>query len=462
MRKDDTSRTAIAEPAKTTPFAETRCRSHDHSRRLDLSTLRSSRYGLHVGKVSQRVSGDWCERPSSPTIDLAWDRQEPPSGGVCRQEGLCYSQRRGRLHAVLESGLTTRATGPGNPRRPFATLTTDSVPVSDRVDFWQDLFVSCRVAKPASLPGSAFHGRIARYTRGDGASFARITGSPLVCDFGRSETGRMILGIVRSGTARVRHDDEHTTTLDTSSGLVLLNSDSGLTTSSTDYELAQLALPRELVVEALGRPGPRIGELTVLPRGGLAPLLGAHLETMAVHGEALDEVDAAAAMHATVSLATAFLSRAFRSVETRDETFDDVLFVAARRYIEAHASRHDLTARVIASVIGCSRAHLYRVFLERNHTIGDVLREVRLSRARMMLLTDPDRPIGTIAFESGYSGLSAFGKAFRRRFGASPREYRLEPGVRVDNPAERRALAISNRLHDDASTPRPIDCRESS
>jgi methylphosphotriester-DNA--protein-cysteine methyltransferase len=34
--------------------------------------------------------------------------------------------------------------------------------------------------------------------------------------------------------------------------------------------------------------------------------------------------------------------------------------------------------------------------------------------------------LGTLAFECGYSDLSAFGKAFRRRFGMSPSEWRAQ------------------------------------
>lgn len=269
---------------------------------------------------------------------------------------------------------------------------------------------------------------MARYTTGDGASFSQIEGRPLVCRFGRRETGRRILGLVRKGTVHVHHDSGATTVLNRSSGVVLLDTDRGLTTGSTDYELAQLALPRELVNEALGVFGGRSEGLVRLPGDGLAPLLHAHLDAMAAHGETLDAIDASAAMHATTSLAMAFLSRVFRRDAPADETFDDSLFVAALRYMEAHAWRADLTASGIARAVGCSRAHLYRIFAERERTIGDALREIRLARARVRLVADPDCPIGLIAVESGYADLSAFGKAFRRRFGVSPRDCRQEAG----------------------------------
>jgi AraC-like DNA-binding protein len=40
------------------------------------------------------------------------------------------------------------------------------------------------------------------------------------------------------------------------------------------------------------------------------------------------------------------------------------------------------------------------------------------------LLRDPALDIGDVSLRCGYADLSAFGKAFRRRFGISPRDWR--------------------------------------
>ncbi|MGO4124638.1 helix-turn-helix domain-containing protein [Inquilinus sp. YAF38] len=69
------------------------------------------------------------------------------------------------------------------------------------------------------------------------------------------------------------------------------------------------------------------------------------------------------------------------------------------------------------------------MFATRDRTVAGDLREVRLRRARRLIETQPDRPIGLIAFDCGYTDLSAFGKAFKRRFGLGPSDWRASMGT---------------------------------
>ena len=64
-------------------------------------------------------------------------------------------------------------------------------------------------------------------------------------------------------------------------------------------------------------------------------------------------------------------------------------------------------------------------------TPHEYIAQVRLENARQMLL-ETDKPIGTIALESGYADHSHFSRAFFRYFGMPPRAARLqgEPGKR--------------------------------
>lgn len=72
----------------------------------------------------------------------------------------------------------------------------------------------------------------------------------------------------------------------------------------------------------------------------------------------------------------------------------------------------------IAAAVGCSRAHLYRVFASHERTVAGDLRQV----AAPGQATDRDgaRPTDRdIAFECSFTDPTAFGKAFRRRYGCS-------------------------------------------
>jgi len=61
--------------------------------------------------------------------------------------------------------------------------------------------------------------------------------------------------------------------------------------------------------------------------------------------------------------------------------------------------------------------------------VGDCLHEIRLRHAGRLLETLPTEPIALIAFDSGYIDLSAFGKAFKRRFSLTPGDWRAAQPV---------------------------------
>jgi AraC-like DNA-binding protein len=73
-----------------------------------------------------------------------------------------------------------------------------------------------------------------------------------------------------------------------------------------------------------------------------------------------------------------------------------------------------------------SERYLRKLFAAEETTFTDFVREARLARAHQML-TDPrhlHRPIGAVAYDSGFGDLSYFNRAFRRRYGATPSDIR--------------------------------------
>jgi AraC-like DNA-binding protein len=58
-------------------------------------------------------------------------------------------------------------------------------------------------------------------------------------------------------------------------------------------------------------------------------------------------------------------------------------------------------------------------------TINDAIQRHRLDIAQSLLIAT-DKPVATIAFETGFGSLSAFYAAFEKRFQATPRAFRLK------------------------------------
>lgn len=96
---------------------------------------------------------------------------------------------------------------------------------------------------------------------------------------------------------------------------------------------------------------------------------------------------------------------------------------AARRVIDERWSEK-LTLDKIARACGLNRAKLTRGFRDMfKCTIAEALAEKRLQQASLMLRTT-DKPVSSIGYENGYLNNASFARAFSRRFGLSPSDFR--------------------------------------
>lgn len=190
-----------------------------------------------------------------------------------------------------------------------------------------------------------------------------------------------------------------------------------------------VALPRRLVVDALGREP---GNLLLAPqRCALAPALTSqlvHLGQLARQPGRVAETDYATLLDATCALALLTLRNLGRQGDASDlpdltQSLHAGRRAAALRFMEQHAHRHDLDAAAIAQGAGCSRTRLYEAFAEQGQTIMDTLREIRLQRARGMIERSARLHIGSVAWHCGFADQSAFSKLFKARFGLTPSDW---------------------------------------
>jgi AraC-like DNA-binding protein len=97
-----------------------------------------------------------------------------------------------------------------------------------------------------------------------------------------------------------------------------------------------------------------------------------------------------------------------------------------RADVMAALGRNDLCLSEVATRSGLSPRQAQRLFEQAGTTFTEFVLEQRLLLARK-LLGDPRaraRKISDIAHSSGFSDLSYFNRAFRKRFGATPSELR--------------------------------------
>jgi AraC family transcriptional activator of pyochelin receptor len=96
---------------------------------------------------------------------------------------------------------------------------------------------------------------------------------------------------------------------------------------------------------------------------------------------------------------------------------------AARQIIDEHWTEK-LTLDRIARRCGLNRSKLSRGFREIYRcTVSEALAERRLAEARRQLIAT-DLPVSLIGYRSGYLNNASFTRAFGRRFGQSPTDFR--------------------------------------
>ncbi len=112
---------------------------------------------------------------------------------------------------------------------------------------------------------------------------------------------------------------------------------------------------------------------------------------------------------------------------TADIEIDDVdneFYTRFCSLVEKELSDQDLSVDSIAGQMGLGRTQFYRkIKALTNYSPVELLRNMRLSKARMLLMTT-DKSISEIAYEVGFSTPAYFGKCYKDRYGETPSEIR--------------------------------------
>ncbi|MCL6739798.1 AraC family transcriptional regulator [Sphingomonas sp. RB56-2] len=102
----------------------------------------------------------------------------------------------------------------------------------------------------------------------------------------------------------------------------------------------------------------------------------------------------------------------------------DLQRIAAARQLIDDQWQEKLTLGQIARSCGINRSKLSRGFRETYHcTVSEALSERRLAEASRQLIST-DLPVSLIGYRNGYLNNASFTRAFGRRFGRSPSDFR--------------------------------------
>ena len=93
-------------------------------------------------------------------------------------------------------------------------------------------------------------------------------------------------------------------------------------------------------------------------------------------------------------------------------------------YIDKHLAE-EMTLGELAGIAGFSEFHFHRIFAAMTgETLFAFIQRLRLERAATRLCAHPSQKITQLAFEYGFTSSAVFCRAFKKRFGCAPSEFR--------------------------------------
>ncbi|MEI9886099.1 MAG: helix-turn-helix domain-containing protein [Rhizomicrobium sp.] len=189
---------------------------------------------------------------------------------------------------------------------------------------------------------------------------------------------------------------------------------------TVDHHELAVFLPRQAAREALGSDLDDIGGRLLSTRG-IGGLLASHMRTLAAEAHLLTHEQQRIALRTASDLALASLQARTPFAVDLDR-FADSLYGAAIAAIDRNYADHDFTPQKLATLMGCSRASLYRLFSRHDESVAEAIRMARLRQAHRLLSGHEKLSVTEVAFRCGFLDLSSFARIYRQRYGHSPRE----------------------------------------
>lgn len=313
----------------------------------------------------------------------------------------------------------------------WARSSTLDVPVDVRFEYHRNLSLAMGArVEPVRGASTNFFAQSKYAMAPDGTSVTDFAVDPCITHFGSGHDDSTVeIGMLCAGTMHVRHGSAQTTVVSAGHGLVLFDAARPSYTHTTRCAAIHLQIPRAAVVTALGGDAvPPGAALRPLATNVLTAQLARCLWTL--RGECAYDADQVhAALHAARALALVALANTRGAGHRWPDELEQALYRVACHQLAQHVGNPRVTVEAVAAVLQCSRAQLYRLFVARGQSVAGYLRELRMQRAVEWLSAYPGTAIGTIADACGYGELISFDRAFRRRFGTTPRAWRAEHGT---------------------------------
>jgi len=302
----------------------------------------------------------------------------------------------------------------------------DSTPLPEReqFDYWNDVicraFVPLRAARRADRPG--FGARVETRPLVE-VNRARILSQPQETVHGAREvaetdTAYYFVNLQLAGRCAVRQGGRESV-VEPGQFTVVDTTEPYFFDLHGEWRMLSYRVPHAHLRSRLGGRGP--GTAVAVGRAGAGGVVTALMQALWQVG---DEVGRTGALDLEQSFASAVAAAtAARAEPGRIDRA--AVRAAVLQHVRDHLDDRNLSVTTVCRRFAISPRTLHNLFAEAEDSFGATVRALRLDRCAA-LLTDPatSATVTGIATAHGFDDPTSFSRAFRRRFGVSPREAR--------------------------------------
>jgi AraC-like DNA-binding protein len=189
-------------------------------------------------------------------------------------------------------------------------------------------------------------------------------------------------------------------------------------------QLLSLFVPKSLVES--GFPDAEGIHGRIIERNSpLTNLVFDHMVSLSRDMPAMHSHDATNALHVAAQLLIATFQKQVRVNGEARAAMQSAIVGKIRRFVDANLHHSALSPSSVVDALELKRATVYRWF-DHEGGLGAYIRNRRLREAADELIRFPQRAITEIAYGLGFKSASDFTRAFRRAYGLSPRDARVQ------------------------------------
>lgn len=308
-------------------------------------------------------------------------------------------------------------------------FTTDGAPGYRRLALWQDIVCDVYVGLDCtSRLASDFHGTVTHAILGKAvcsevrSTQQRVFRTP--SRIARSEAEFVLIALGRHGVGGVVQDGRDT---------AIHPGEFALYDTTRPYELVFdhaftqtiFKVPRDMLERRLGGTE-ALTAVSFGPNSPLQRLAYDFIYRLCQSADQIAEEHAARLSEQAVDLLAMALSERLSTHPLPASTHRSALLYRLKSYIRAHLADPDLSLSATAAALGLSARYVNDLLSDEETSFQRYVLTERLAQCSRDLSSPAlaHRQVGEIAFAWGFNDLSHFGRVFRERYGASPREWR--------------------------------------